>query len=108
MTQLQKLEVINKLDENGVPTGGFVRGIGIVIAWQDGPLGRDAERKAQTGAYVEDVLGACLERLKYYQSTKYRCPENVLAVSKLEDALQWIQKRTEDREQRLVEGTHNF
>lgn len=103
---LQKLEVLNKLDDKGIPTGGFVRGIGIAIAWQDGPLGRDALRKEQTGAYVEDVLEACLMRLKYYQGTKFNCPENVLTISGLEGALKWLRTRTEEREKRLVEGTH--
>jgi hypothetical protein len=108
MSQLQKLDIQNKLDEKGIPTGGFVRGIGIAIAWQEGPLVRDGERKEQTGAYVEDVLVACLDRLKYYQGTKFSCPENVLAVSELEDALKWLRRRTEDREKRLVEGTHQI
>ena len=108
MSVLQKLEIQNKLDEHGIPTGGFVRGIGISISWQEGPLGRDGERKEQTGAYVEDVLTACLDRLKYYQNTRFSCPENVLAVSGLEDAIKWLKKRTEDREKRLVEGTHQF
>jgi hypothetical protein len=106
MAELQKLEIQNKLDESGIPTGGFVRGIGIAIAWQDGALGRNAERKIQNGAFVEDVLQACLNRLKHYQETKFSCPENVLAASGIEEALKWLQKRTEDREKRLVEGTY--
>jgi hypothetical protein len=107
MSALQKLEIQNKLDDEGIPTGGFVHGIGINIAWQDGALGRDGQRKEQTGALVEDILGACLDRLKYYQNTKFNCPENVLAISGIEEAMKWLQKRTEDREKRLVEGTHN-
>lgn len=107
MPPLQKLEVQNKLDTNGVPAGGFVRGIGIAIAWQEGPSGRGTDRKGQTGARVEDLLDACLSRLKYYQGTKFNCPENVLALSGLESALQWLQKRTEEREKRQVKGTRN-
>src|SRR6185503_17191007 len=108
MIPLQKLDIQNKLDEHGIPTGGSVHGIGIAIAWQEGPLGRNAHRKEQTGALVEDVLGAYLERLKYYQNSKFSCPENVLAVSGIEGALKWLQKLTEDRENRLVEGTHHI
>src|SRR5258708_3047247 len=108
MHELQKLEIQNKLDENGIPTGGSVHGIGIAISWQDGALGRDAGRKEQTGAYVEDILGACLDRLKYYQNTKFSCPENVLAASEIEGAIKWLRMRTEDREKRLVEGTHEL
>jgi len=108
MTTLQKLETHNKLDEHGIPTGGSVRGIGIAIDWQEGPVGRDGDRKEQTGAYVEEVLVACLDRLGCYQNTKFSCPENVLAVSDLEGAIKWLRRRTEDREKRLVEGTHKI
>jgi hypothetical protein len=108
MSTLQKLEIQNTLDEKGIPSGGFVRGIGISITWQDSPLGRGADRKEQTGASLEDVLEACLSRLKYYQGTKFNCPENVMALSDLEGALKWIRKRTEGREKRLVEGTHGI
>ncbi|HTC19523.1 MAG TPA: hypothetical protein VK859_01650 [bacterium] len=108
MSQLQKLEFQNKLDANDIPTGGYVRGIGISITWQDGPIGRDGEKKIQNGAFVEDVLEACLSRLKYYQGTKFNCPENVLAVSGIEEAVKWLRQRTEDREKRLVEGTHQI
>ncbi|SRR5579871_861037 len=107
MSPLQKLEIQNNLDGNGIPAGGFVRGIGLAINWQEGPSGRGADRKEQTGARVEDVLNACLTRLKYYQGTKFNCPENVLALNGLESALQWLQKRNEDREKRQVKGTTN-
>ncbi len=105
MPEPQKLEIQNEVDENGVPTGGFARGIGVSITWQGAPLGRGGDRRKQTGAYVEDVLEACLGRLKYYQGTKFSCPENVLAISDLEGTLKWLHRRTEDREKRLVDGT---
>jgi len=106
MVQVQKMIMLNKVDENAVPTGGSVRGIGIAIDWQTGPLGKDAARKEQNGAFVEDVLVACLDRLKYYQNSKFNCPEYVLSISGLEEAIKWLGKRTEDREKRLVEGTN--
>lgn len=107
MSTLQKLEIHNQLDDHDIPTGGYVKGIGISINWQNGPIGRDGDKKVQNGAFVEDVLEACLNRLKYYQDTKFNCPENVLAISGIEEAIQWLKKRTEDREHRLVEGTHD-
>jgi len=108
MSTLQKLQIQNKTDEEGIPTGGSVKGIGLDIHWQDGPLVKNAVRSAQNGALVEDVLEACLDRLKYYQETKFNCPENVLALSGIEEAIKWLRKRTEDREKRLVEGTHDI
>lgn len=35
-----------------------------------------------------------------------RCRENSMAITKLEEALLWLRKRTMGREQRGVEGTH--
>jgi len=106
VSQLQKLEIADKVDGNGIPAGGSAKGIGLSIVWQDGPVGRGGERRVQNGALVEDVLGACLSRLKFHQTTRFRCPENVLAISALEEALKWLQNRTDDREKRLVEGTN--
>lgn len=37
---------------------------------------------------------------------KYACRENALALTALEEALMWLQKRTRDRLARGVEGTH--
>ncbi len=35
----------NDVDANGNPSGGSVSGTGLSISWQNGPLGRDAERQ---------------------------------------------------------------
>ena len=37
---------------------------------------------------------------------KFPCQENYNAISRLEDVLMWLEKRTKDREKRGVEGTH--
>lgn len=92
-------------ENNGMPAGGYVKGTGIDIKWQDGPLGRGADRKEPNGAFVEGVLGAVVARIMYYQ-TKFPCRENALALTKIEEALLWLNKRTQDREAREVEGTH--
>ena len=91
------------------PTGGRTRGTGIVIDWQDGPLGRGADRKEPNGAFVEDVIAAAIDRLEFYQSAsdgRFRCRENALVITKLEEALHWCDHRTQAREAREVEGTH--
>lgn len=90
----------------GNPAGGTTVGLGIDIRWQAGPLGRGDDRKLPNGAFVEGVILAALDRLQFYQSTKFSCRENALAITKLEEALHWLQHRTEDRERRGVEGTH--
>ena len=86
--------------------GGSVNGKGISIDWQDGPLGRGCDRKEPSGAFVETVIAAAKQRLEYYQSSKFACEENGLAVSALEGALCELNKRTANREDREVEGTH--
>lgn len=103
----QALVSENHLDENANPTGGFVSGTGISITWQNGPLGRGEERLAPNGAFVEGVIQAALQRLEHYQETKFKCRENSLAITKLKEALHWLESRTAKREARQVEGTHS-
>jgi hypothetical protein len=100
-------ESINNLDSNGRPAGGTVRGVGLSIDWQNGPLGRDGERIPPNGAFVETVIYAALQRIEHYQSGQFKCRENALAVTKLEEALHWLNARTNRREVAKVEGTHN-
>ena len=109
MNSIHRCEIENKNDkndENGNPGGGFVVGTGLDIIWQDGPLGRDADRVEPNGAFVETVISAAKQRIEYYQNSKFNCRENAMAVTKLDEALLWLNKRTMDREERKVEGTH--
>lgn len=94
------------LDADGNPAGGYSRGTGIEIYWQNGPLGRGTSRKQPNGAFVEGVIQAAIGRLQHYQSTKFSSRENALAITKLEEAVHWLNHRTADREARGVEGTH--
>jgi len=96
----------NRLDESGNPAGGSVRGVGLSIDWQDGPLGRGEDRIEPNGAFVETVLAAVIQRVEHYNETKFRCRENSLAITHMQEALHWFQHRTADREAREVEGTH--
>lgn len=108
MNAIKDCEVVNNLDENGNPAGGFVKGVGLDISWQNGPLGRveDGSRIAPNGAFVETVISAVVAKIEHYQSTKFKCRENAIALTHLETALLWLNKRTMDRENRKVEGTH--
>ena len=105
----QKLHEKHVLDDNGNPAGGETDAIGINIIWQNGPLGRDAERKEPNGAFVEGVIQAAIGRLQFYQTASnkmFACRENAIAITKLEEALMWCEERTRRREEREVEGTH--
>jgi len=102
----QQIEQEHRVDAQGNPTGGRTHGVGIEINWQDGPLGRGADRKEPNGAFIEGVLAACIGRLSYFQQSKFACKENQLALEKMHEALYWLNARTALREARQVEGTH--
>ena len=94
---LQAITGAHDVDSEGNPAGGKTEGVGIQIQWQNGPLGRGAERKEPNGAFVEGVIAAALDRLKFYQTAsggRFNCRENALAMTKLEEALHWCQHRT--------------
>jgi len=55
---------------------------------------------------VQQQAAAARQRIEFYQSSKFKCRENAIAITKLEEALLWLNKRTMDRERRKVEGTH--
>jgi len=95
-------------DANGKPAGGRSWGTGFEINWQNGPLvdPDTKERREPTGAFVETIIQAAADRIRYYQSGEFSCRENALAITKLEEALHWLNHRTRDREARGVEGTH--
>lgn len=105
---LDNFNAENFTDENGKPAGGYVEGTGICIEWQDGPLGApdDPNRQEPNGAFVETVIAAALQRIEYYNETEFRCRENSLAITKLEEALHWLNARTNRRVSQGVEGTH--
>lgn len=57
------------------------------------------------GTTNEEVLEMLINRMNYLNS-KFPCRENSIAITNLEQALMWLNKRTEDRKKRGVEGKH--
>lgn len=55
------------------------------------------------GTTNEEVIEALLDRLNFLQA-KFPCRENAIAITKLDEALLWLNKRTSDRVKRGVEG----
>ncbi len=102
----QEIKGEHRVDDDGNPAGGLTTVTGINITWQDGPLGRDEERIAPNGAFVEGVIAAAIDRLNYYQDSKFKCGTNADAIYHLEKALKCLEARTQEREARGVEGTH--
>lgn len=103
---LSEFDAENFNDDKGKPAGGYVRGQGLDISWQDGPLGRGEDRQEPNGAFVETVIAAARQRLKYYQASEFACEENAASIDLLGSALTILNDRTKDREARGVEGIH--
>jgi len=55
------------------------------------------------GTTNEEVLAMLIDRMNYLQS-KFPCRENAIVITKLEESLMWLNKRTADRLKRGVEG----
>lgn len=71
------------------------------LTFQHGPVADGAN-----GITDEALLAIVLDRLRGFQGTAFRCRENSLVITKLEEALHWLQHRAQERERRGVEGTH--
>lgn len=59
----------------------------------------------ENGTTLEEMLRVSIERLQDLNG-RFPCRENSLALTNMEQALMWLNKRTEDREKRGVEGKH--
>lgn len=57
------------------------------------------------GTTNEEVLKCLIARMNYLQG-KFPCRENAIVITKLEESLMWLEKRTNDRKARNVEGTN--
>lgn len=75
-----------------------------VLKFQNGPI----TEVAVNGITHEALLAVLIDRLRGFQSGEYSCRENAIALTKMEEALMWLHKRTQGREDRGVEGTHGI
>lgn len=77
---------------------------GVLIEFQYGPL---QETGGVPNGLSNEVLLAIVEdRLIGFQSGQFACRENAVALTKLQETIMWLQKRTRDRMARGVEGTN--
>lgn len=83
----------------GAPDSG---GTKTLIKFQNGPI----KEAGVNGISGEALIAVQIDRLRSFQSGPYACRENAIALTHLEDALMWLQKRTRDRLARGVEGTN--
>ena len=53
-----------------------------------------------------DLLEIVRDRLRCFQMGDFACRENAIALTHIEEALLWMNKRVEDRAERQVLGTY--
>jgi hypothetical protein len=58
------------------------------------------------GVSNEALLAIVEDRLQGFQSGPFACRENAVALTKLQESMMWLQKRTRERMARNVEGTN--
>ena len=58
------------------------------------------------GVLDTDLLEIVRDRLKGFQSGEFACRENACALTHIEEALMWMNRRVEDRIERSVIGTN--
>lgn len=107
VTGLNEAITIDVIDDPG-PGGAchnyeihIADNISYFIPFQFGPL----QENGINGVSNEALLAIVEDRLLGFQSGQYACRENAIALTKLQEAMMWLQKRTRDRVARGVEGT---
>jgi hypothetical protein len=71
----------------------------VAFIGQRGPI----KEVGVNGCQIDDMITFVLGTLQTFNK-KFPCRENSLAITKLEEALHWLDHRKRDREDRLVEG----
>jgi hypothetical protein len=74
------------------------------IIFQNGPV----KEFGINGCHQEDLLAIVIDRLENFQKGPFACRENALALTKIQEAMHWLNHRTNDRNQRGVEGTNTI
>lgn len=72
------------------------------VRFQNGPI----QEFGVNGISNEALLAIVEDRLLGFQSGQFACRENAVALTKLQECMMWLQKRTRDRMARGVEGTN--
>ncbi len=98
---------ITGFDSFGNPSNGYTEtsfdpGPRLTVLFQNGPI----KESGVNGITQEVLLAVVIDRLRSFQEGPFRCRENAIALTHVEKALMWLQRRTVARIKRGVEGTH--
>ncbi len=72
------------------------------ISFQNGPV----KEAGVNGIHQEDLLAIVIDRLESFQKGDFRCRENAIALTKIQEAMMWLNSRTSKRQSMGVEGTN--
>lgn len=72
----------------------------LTILFQNGPI----NESGINGITQEALLAIVADRLRSFQAGAFACRENAIALTKIEEAMHWLQQRTIARMRRGVEG----
>jgi hypothetical protein len=82
------------------PDGSVSLGHTCFIGFQNGPI----KEFGLNGITQEALLAIVIDRLRSFQAGPFSSRYNAIALTKTEEALMWLQRRTVDRIRRGVEG----
>jgi hypothetical protein len=90
-----------KVTENGIEDGD-----GFIINFCKGDKS-NPEVFRQEGFFSETLIKIVKTYLETVNAGTTFCRENSIAITKLDEALMWLDKRSADRKRREVQGTYN-
>lgn len=90
-------KIFSSSEKDGIPSALLAK-----INFQCGPIAENGVN----GITNENLLNLVKIRLEGFQSSDFKCRENAIALTHIEEALLWLTYRTSKREARGVEGTH--
>lgn len=74
----------------------------MIVLFQNGPI----QEAGVNGITHEALLAIVADRLRSFQDGGYACKENAEALTAIENAQNWLNRRTLRRMQQGIEGTH--
>ena len=90
-----KFRITNPDAPQAVPAAPYAS-----IKFQTGPI----QEVGINGCSIEDVIDVLVARLEGFQKGPFKCRENALAITKMEEAKLWLLYRTQKRQGQGVEG----
>lgn len=77
------------------------------LPFHTGPLpDEDTNKDQYNGVFMEDLLHAIEDRLKEFNSGPYRCKENAMALTHIQEAQNWLKRRELRRAEEGILGTY--